>query len=55
MLQIVSHREAEIVYDGPGAAVWSVAGKQQKNGQRTVRLSQLKRMANTRPEPPSLA
>jgi hypothetical protein len=38
VLRVVSPEEAEIVYDGPGAPVWAVAGRVQKNGQRVVSL-----------------
>lgn len=41
VLRIVSPEEAEIVYDGPGEPAWSAAGKVQKNGQRTIRLTKL--------------
>jgi hypothetical protein len=41
VLRVVSPTEAKIVYDGPGEPVWSMAGKMQKNGQRTVRLAKL--------------
>lgn len=44
VLRVVSPEEAEIVYDGPGAPVWACAGPIQKNGQRTVRLSKLRRL-----------
>lgn len=44
VLRIVSPEEAEVVYDGPGAPAWAVAEKPQKNGQRTIRLSTLKRL-----------
>ncbi len=30
-----------VVYNGPGAQVWSAAGKMQKNGQRPVSLTRL--------------
>jgi len=33
---------AEVVYDGPGSLAWAAAGKKQKNGQRTLRLSKLR-------------
>lgn len=42
VLKVVSHEEAEIVYDGPGAPAWSAAGKIGKNGQRVVSLSRLR-------------
>jgi hypothetical protein len=46
VLQVVSPEEAEVVYDGPGEPVWANAGKRQKNGQRTISLSKLRRMAS---------
>ena len=45
VLRVVSPEEAEIVYDGPGAPVWEIAGKVQKNGQRTVSLAKLRSLA----------
>lgn len=43
VLRIASPEWAEVIYDGDGAPVWQAAGKPQKNGQRTVRLSTLRR------------
>lgn len=34
------------VYNGPGAPVWKQAGKLQKNGQRSISLAKIKRLAN---------
>lgn len=45
VLKILSPEEAEIIYDGPGAPIWEIAGKLQQNGQRTVRLSRLRAIA----------
>ena len=45
VLRIVSPKEAEIVYDGPGQSVWEKAGKMWKNGQRVVSLSRLRAIA----------
>jgi hypothetical protein len=45
VLTITSPEQAEIVYDGPGEPAWSGAGKMQKNGQRVVRLAQLRALA----------
>jgi hypothetical protein len=45
VLSVVSPEEAEIIYDGPGAPVWSCAGKVQKNGQRTIGLAKLRALA----------
>jgi hypothetical protein len=42
VLKVISPHEAEIIYDGNGKAAWDRAGKLQKNGQRTIRLSKLK-------------
>lgn len=44
VLRIASPEWAEVIYDGDGAPVWQAAGKLQKNGQRTVRLSTLRRL-----------
>ncbi|MDD9814712.1 MAG: hypothetical protein OXU31_01845 [Gammaproteobacteria bacterium] len=38
--------DAEIAYDGPAAPAWDAAGKPQKNGQRSVSLSKLKKLAD---------
>lgn len=45
VLKVVSPEEAEVIYDGPGEPVWMNAGKVQKNGQRTISLSTLRRLA----------
>jgi len=45
VLRVVSPEEAEIVYDGPGQPVWDKAGKMGKNGQRTVSLARIRRIA----------
>jgi hypothetical protein len=47
VLRIVSPKEAQIVYDGPGAPAWEIAGPMQSNGQRRVSLSKLARSAAT--------
>ena len=36
--------EAAEVYNGPGAAVWESAGAMQKNGQRPISLSKLRKL-----------
>jgi hypothetical protein len=41
VLRVVSPKEAEIIYDGPGAPAWDRAGKVKKNGQRVVSLTKL--------------
>ena len=46
VLRVVSPEEAEVVYNGPGGPVWTNAGKIQKNGQRTIGLSKLRRLAS---------
>lgn len=45
VLRIVTPEEAEIVYDGPGASAWALAGKPGKNGQRVVSLAKLRSIA----------
>lgn len=45
VLRVVSPHFAEIVYDGFGAPAWEGAGPLQKNGQRTISLTKLKRIA----------
>jgi hypothetical protein len=45
VLKVTSPEEAEIIYDGPGEPAWAGAGRIQKNGQRTVSLSKLRRIA----------
>lgn len=45
VLRLVSPKEAEIVYDGPGAPAWAAAGKAGKNGQRVVSITRLRRLA----------
>lgn len=44
VLRIVSPREAEIVYDGPGAIAWDNASKMGKNGQRRISLARLQKL-----------
>ena len=46
VLKVISPEEAEVIYDGPGEPVWTNAGKMQKNGQRTISLSKLRRLAS---------
>jgi uncharacterized protein DUF6998 len=46
VLKVVNSEEAEIVYDGPGEPAWAAAGKRQKNGQRSIRLSKLKQLSD---------
>lgn len=40
---------AEEVYNGPGAAPWAAAGPVAKNGQRTIALTKLRRLAQEVP------
>jgi len=46
VLKVISPVEAEVIYDGPGEPVWINAGKVQKNGQRTLSLSKLRKLAS---------
>jgi hypothetical protein len=41
VLKVVSAEYAEVIYDGPGRPAWAAAGRQQKNGQRTIGLTKL--------------
>jgi hypothetical protein len=45
VLRIVSPKEAELIYDGPGEPAWNAAGKMQKNGQRPISLRALTALA----------
>jgi hypothetical protein len=45
VLQIVSPREAEIIYDGPGAPVLAIAGNMASNGQRRASIARIKALA----------
>jgi hypothetical protein len=47
VLRVVTPKEAEIVYDGPGQPAWEKAGKLGRNGQRRVSLSCLRTLAAT--------
>jgi hypothetical protein len=47
VLRVVSPKEAEIVYDGPGKPAWDSAGKMKKNGQRVISLPRLRAIAMT--------
>jgi len=43
---VIDHEgEPEIAYDGPATPVWDAAGKPQKNGQRRISLSTVKKLA----------
>jgi hypothetical protein len=48
VLRIASLTTAELVYYGEGGVVWDACGPMQKNGQRTVPLSRLRRIAASR-------
>ncbi len=45
VLKVVSPLEAEIVFDGEGAAAWTAARKPGKNGQRVITLKKLRAIA----------
>jgi hypothetical protein len=45
-LRIDSEGRIEEVYNGPGERPWAAAGKMQKNGQRAVSISQLRRLSS---------
>lgn len=47
VLKVVSPAEAEIVFDGEGAAAWTAARKPGKNGQRVITLKKLRGIAET--------
>jgi len=44
VFKLVSHEEAEVVYDGSGIGIWETAsnGKTPSNGQRTIRIAKLR-------------
>ena len=44
VLRIVNPTHAEVIYNGPGYQPWNAAGKMQKNGQRPISISKLKRL-----------
>jgi len=44
VVRISEDGDAEIVYDGPAAPAWEAAGKAQKNGQRSISISKLKKL-----------
>jgi hypothetical protein len=46
VMRVVSPEHAEVIYDGPGKPAWAAAGRQQKNGQRTIGLAKLKALAS---------
>ena len=44
VLRLHKDGTAEEIYNGPGGAPWELAGPMQRNGQRTIRLSTLRRL-----------
>jgi hypothetical protein len=44
VLQLDERGGTQEVYNGPGAPAWQACGKMQKNGQRTVSLSTLRKL-----------
>ena len=44
-IKIFSDGKWDIIYNGTGKLVWENAGKMQKNGQRPITLSKIKRIA----------
>ena len=47
VIKLFSDGTWEEVYNGPGTLVWENAGKMQKNGQRPISLSKLRRLMNS--------
>ncbi len=50
VLHISKLGESSEVYNGPGAPVWEAAGAMQRNGQRPISLSKLRRLMEGIPE-----
>ena len=48
VLRVLSPREAEVVYDGPGGPAWKAAGAPGKNGQSVVSLAALRKLEGSR-------
>ena len=46
VLKVLSPEEAAIVYDGPGLPAWEAAGAMAKNGQRSISLFRLRKIAD---------
>ena len=44
VMRIIDPTHAEVVYNGPGHEPWKASGKVQKNGQRPVSVSKLKKL-----------
>jgi hypothetical protein len=55
VMKLESPEWAVLVYDGPGAPAWACAGKLQKNGQKSVRLSKLRKMMSVPGSPNDLS
>jgi hypothetical protein len=49
VLKIKRSGVTEEIYNGPGQQVWEATGKMQKNGQRRISLSKLKRLMSNVP------
>lgn len=47
VIKLLSDGSWDEIYNGPGKFVWDNAGKMQKNGQRPISLSKLKKLSNT--------
>ena len=50
VLKLLRTGESDEVYNGPGAPAWDAAGKMQRNGQRPISLSKLRRLMESVPE-----
>lgn len=50
VIKILRDGSIEEIYNGPGDLAWNSAGKMQKNGQRSIYLSKLKKLMNNIPE-----
>jgi len=45
VLRVLSNKKfAELVYNGPGDRAWKLAGKRQKNGQKSISVSRLRKL-----------
>ena len=44
VLKILPTGNSETIYNGPGALAWENAGKMQKNGQRSLSVSKMKKL-----------
>lgn len=50
VLHLSKSGDAAEVYNGPGGSVWDAAGAIQRNGQRSISLSKLRKMMGAVPE-----